>query len=70
MGRLDSLHEETVAALATAEELLDICQSSGDSADVEDHRAAMRRVFRLWDGYLAESERVMSITESRRDGGA
>jgi hypothetical protein len=54
--RVETLHEQLMAAYAVAEGSLVRCQSTGVQADVDQHRADLRRALRLSNSYHLEAD--------------
>lgn len=63
--RVEALHEQMMAAYATAEESLVRCQSTGVQADVDRHRADLRRALRLSNSYHLEADQAVLTWQSQ-----
>lgn len=57
--RLDAVHDEMMAAYATAGELLDVCQASGEQSDVDAHIEARGRALRLSAVFEDEAQQAI-----------
>lgn len=66
--RLESMSADVMAAYAVAEESLTLCQSTGDPADVDRHRADLRHAFKVSNAYHLEADMaVLSWRASQED---
>jgi hypothetical protein len=61
------LHANLMAAYAVAEESLARCQSTGQQADVDRHRADLRHAWRVSNSYHLEADLVMLAAWSREE---
>jgi hypothetical protein len=68
--RMETLYAEMTSAYAVAEASMLHCQSTGDQADVDKHRADRKRVLKASDAFHAEAELSVATWRARwRVGG-